>query len=171
MKCKYNPILQVKIERFTKTFCPINYSFLYNKEHIQPTAWATNPKKPQIYSKFLHYYCNCSTTLIPHSVVSRNGCSERAVCHKGDEISWKVNQTPAVWGSCSSGKQSQVRGVSFQQGREEGIAQWLEHQTHDQKVTGKSQQELWENFLLQGQHSVLTFISVSILPPSYCRNT
>ena len=47
-----------------------------------------------------------------------------------------------------------------------GIAQWLECQTHDQKVPGfESMQELQENFLLQGQLSVLTLISVSVPPP------
>ena len=52
---------------------------------------------------------------------------------------------------------SSIKGV--------GIAQWLQHQTRDQKGPGfKSRQERRENFLLQGQLSVLTLISVSVPP-------
>ena len=47
-----------------------------------------------------------------------------------------------------------------------GIAQWLERRTHDWKV-----QERQENFLLQGQLSVLTLISVSVPPPCYRSST
>ena len=49
-----------------------------------------------------------------------------------------------------------------------GIAQWVERQTRDQKVCEfESRQEQWENFLFQGQLSVLTLISVSVPPPCY----
>ena len=45
-----------------------------------------------------------------------------------------------------------------------GIAQWLERRTRDRK-------ERRENFLLQGQLSVLTLISVSVPPPCYRSST
>ena len=47
-----------------------------------------------------------------------------------------------------------------------GIAQWLERRTRDRKVAGSN---LCRSggiiFLLQGQLSVLTLISVSVTPP------
>ena len=48
---------------------------------------------------------------------------------------------------------------------EAGIAQWLEHRTRDRKVAGSN--PCWSGgriFLLQGQLSVLTLISVSVPP-------
>ena len=42
-----------------------------------------------------------------------------------------------------------------------GIAQWLERRTRE----FESLQERWENFLLQGQLSVLILISVSVPRP------
>ena len=47
-----------------------------------------------------------------------------------------------------------------------GIAQWLERRTRDRKVPGSSPggSERRENFLLKGQLSVLTLISVSVPP-------
>ena len=51
---------------------------------------------------------------------------------------------------------------------EAGIAQWLERQTRDRKVSRSSPErtERRENFLLQGQLSVLTFgiRSTPVLP-------
>ena len=53
-----------------------------------------------------------------------------------------------------------------------GIAQWLECRTRDRKVAGSNPWlERRENFLLQGQLSVLTLISVSIPPPCYRSST
>ena len=48
-----------------------------------------------------------------------------------------------------------------------GIAQWLERRTCDRKVL----QELSENFVLHGQLSVLTLISVSVPPLCYHSST
>ena len=58
---------------------------------------------------------------------------------------------------CSFTMFSVYRGV--------GIAQWLECQTHGHGF--ESWQERWENFLLQGQLSVLTLILVSVPPQCY----
>ena len=53
-----------------------------------------------------------------------------------------------------------------------GIVQWLERRTRDRKVPGSSPgKERRENFLLQGQLSVLTLISVSVPPPCYRSST
>ena len=49
-----------------------------------------------------------------------------------------------------------------------GIAQWLQRQIHDQKVTGSSPSK---NFLVQGKLSVLAPILVSIPPKCYCSST
>ena len=62
---------------------------------------------------------------------------------------------------CSFTMFSVYRGV--------GIAQWLERQTHGHGF--ESWQEQRDNFLLQGQLSVLTLISVSVPPPCYCSST
>ena len=43
-----------------------------------------------------------------------------------------------------------------------GIAQWLERRTRDRKVPGSSPRKNRGGFLLQGQLSVLTLISVSV---------
>ena len=52
------------------------------------------------------------------------------------------------------------------------IIQWLERQTHNQKGRGfKSRQKRRENFLLQGQLSVLTLILVSVSPQCYLSST
>ena len=52
------------------------------------------------------------------------------------------------------------------------IAQWLERRTRDRKGCGfESLLERRENFLLQGQLSVLTLISVSVPPPCYRSST
>ena len=53
-----------------------------------------------------------------------------------------------------------------------GIAQWLERRTRDRKVAGSNL--CWSGgriFLLQGQLSVLTLISVSVPPPCYRSST
>ena len=55
-----------------------------------------------------------------------------------------------------------------------GIAQWLERRTRDRTEgpgSVESRQERRENFLLQGQLSVLTLIWVSVPPPCYRRST
>ena len=49
-----------------------------------------------------------------------------------------------------------------------GIAQWLKHQTHDQKVPRFRLLQKWqEKLLLQGQLSVLILILASVPPPCY----
>ena len=53
-----------------------------------------------------------------------------------------------------------------------GIAQWLERRTRGRKVAGSN--PCWSGgriFLLQGQLSVLTLISVSVPPPCYRSST
>ena len=53
-----------------------------------------------------------------------------------------------------------------------GIVQWLEHRTCDRKVAGSN--PCWSGgriFLLRGQLSVLTLISVSVPPPCYRSST
>ena len=50
-----------------------------------------------------------------------------------------------------------------------GIAQWLEHRTRGRGF--ESLQELRENFLLQGQLSLLSLISVSVPSPCYRSST
>ena len=53
-----------------------------------------------------------------------------------------------------------------------GIAQWLERRTRDCKVAGSNPcRSGRENFLLQGEVSVLTLISVSVPPPCYHSST
>ena len=48
------------------------------------------------------------------------------------------------------------------------MAQWMERQTRDRKVTGSNLlQERQDNFLLQGPLSVLTLTSVSVPLPCY----
>ena len=55
---------------------------------------------------------------------------------------------------------------------EGGITQWLGSRTYDRKVAGSSpRQERRENFLLEGQLSVLTPIPVSVPPPCYRSST
>ena len=56
---------------------------------------------------------------------------------------------------------------------EPGIAQWLERRTHDQPKVSRCVRvpAVRENFLLQGQLSVLTLISSSVLPPYYGSST
>ena len=49
------------------------------------------------------------------------------------------------------------------------IGLWLERQFRDRKVAGP--QERREDFLVQGQLSVRTLISVSVLPQCYCSST
>ena len=50
-----------------------------------------------------------------------------------------------------------------------GIAQWLERRTRDRGF--ESLLDRRENFLRQGQLSVLTLISVSVPPPCYRSST
>ena len=55
---------------------------------------------------------------------------------------------------------------------EAGIAQWLQRRTRDRKVPGSSPRRSGGRiFLLQGQLSVLTLISVSVPSPCYRSST
>ena len=79
----------------------------------------------------------------------------------GDNLCWALHSHNAF-----SNITSAVTWVFW--GRDNSV---LEHQTHNWKVPGLSpgrSEEWWEKFILQGQLSVLTLISLSVPPPCYC---
>ena len=78
------------------------------------------------------------------------------------------------WSVKQSNQKNEVLGGGGGGGKREivGITQWLERRTRDRKGCGfESLLERRENFLLQGQLSVLTLVSVSVPPPCYRSST
>ena len=76
------------------------------------------------------------------------------MCDFNEELGWGKAWFPALVSSSGFRIFSQHTGA--------GVAQWLERWACDRKVTGFKERR--ENFLLQGQLSVLTCISVSVHP-------